>query len=62
MNYSKVLVKIEDKKECKILKELLKDRYKVVLYTVDTKEVKLNKDGLFEEDDDVIISTSSIQN
>ena len=62
MNYSKVLVKIEDKKECKILKELLKDRYKVVLYTADTKEVKLNKDGLFEEDDDVIISTSSIQN
>ena len=24
MNYDKVLVKIEDKKECKILKELLK--------------------------------------
>ena len=62
MNYDKVLVKIEDKKECKILKELLKDRYKVALYTDDTKEIKLNEDGLFDEDVDVIISTSSIQN
>ena len=26
MSYDKVLVKIEDKKECKILKELLKER------------------------------------
>ena len=57
-----MLVKIEDKKECKILKELLKDRYKVASYTGDEKEVKLNKDDLFEEDFDVIISTSSIQN
>ena len=62
MKYDKVLLKIEDKKECKILKDLLKDRYKVALYTGDEKEVKLNKDGLFEEDVDVIISTSSIQN
>ena len=44
------------------MKELLKDKYKVALYTGDTKEVKLNNDGLFEEDVDVIISTSSIQN
>ena len=62
MKYDIVLLKIEDKKECKILKDLLKDRYKVALYTGDEKEVKLNKDGLFEEDVDVIISTSSIQN
>ena len=62
MNYDKVLVKIEDKKECKILKKLLKDRYKVALYTDDTKEIKLNEDGLFDEDVDMIISTSSIQN
>ena len=44
------------------MKNLLKDRYKVALYTGDNKEVKLNEDGLFEEDVDVIISTSSIQN
>ena len=44
------------------MKDLLKDKYKVALYTGDEKEVKLNKDGLFEEDVDVIISTSSIQN
>ena len=59
MKYDKALVKIEDKKECKILKEFLKDRYKVALYTGDEKEVKLNKDDMFEEDVDVIISTSS---
>ena len=34
MNYNKVLVKIKDKKECKILKEQLKDRLKTTLYTV----------------------------
>ncbi|KAK8898244.1 hypothetical protein M9Y10_000522 [Tritrichomonas musculus] len=62
MNYDKVLVKIEDKKECKRLKNCLKDRYKVALYTGDSKEVKLNEDGIFEEDVDVVISTSSIQN
>ena len=62
MNYDKVLVKIKDKKECKILKELLKDRYKIALSKGDTKEVKLNEDSWFEENDDVIISTSSIQN
>ncbi|KAK8848133.1 hypothetical protein M9Y10_019189 [Tritrichomonas musculus] len=53
MNYDKVLVKIEDKKECKRLKNCLKDRYKVALYTGDSKEVKLNEDGIFEEDVDV---------
>ena len=62
MYYDKILVKIEDKKECKKLRELLKDKYKVALYTGDDKEVKLNEDGLFETDVDVIISTSSIQN
>ncbi len=62
MKYDKVLVKIEDKKQCKLLKEMLKYRYKVALYTGDNKEVKLNEDGLFDEDVDVIISTSSIQN
>ena len=59
---TKVLIKIEDKKECKILKELLKDRYKVALYAGDTKEINLNEDGLFDENVDVVISTSSIQN
>ncbi|KAK8848183.1 hypothetical protein M9Y10_019239 [Tritrichomonas musculus] len=62
MDYDKVFVKIEDKKECKKLKNCLKDRYKVALYTGDSKEVKLNEDGIFEEDVDVVISTSSIQN
>ena len=62
MYYDKILVKIEDKKECKKLRELLKDKYKVALYTGDDKEVKLNEDGLFETNVDVIISTSSIQN
>ena len=62
MKYDTAIVKIEDKKECKIFKELLEDRYKVALYTGDNKEVKLNEDCLFEEDIDVIISTSSIQN
>lgn len=51
MNCDRIFVKIKDKKECKALKELLKDRCKVVLNT-----------GLFEIDKDVIISTSSIQN
>ena len=32
------------------------------MYTGDTKEIKLNEDGLFGEYVDVIISTSSIQN
>ena len=41
MKYDKMLVEIEDKKECNILKELLKDRYKVALYAGNTKEVKL---------------------
>lgn len=40
----------------------LKDRYQVALYTGDNKEVKLNEDWLFEEDINVIISISSIQN
>ena len=62
MNYDKILGKIEDKKEYKILKELLKDRYKVALNTCDTKEVKLNEYGLFKEDLKVIQSTSSIKN
>ena len=43
MKYDKVLVKIEDTKECKILKELLKDRCKVALYTGDEKEAKIKK-------------------
>ena len=37
MKYDKMLVEIEDKKECNILKELLKDRYKVALYAGNTK-------------------------
>ncbi|KAK8900271.1 hypothetical protein M9Y10_002594 [Tritrichomonas musculus] len=41
MNYDKVLVKIEDKKQCKLLRDCLKDRYKVALYTADDKEIKL---------------------
>ena len=53
MNYDKILVKIEDKKQCK----LLKDRYKIDLYTANDKEVKLTN-GLFDTNFDVIISTS----
>lgn len=45
-----------------ILKNCLNDRYKVVLYTGDNKEIKLNEDGLFDENVVVIISTSSIKN
>lgn len=44
MNYDKILVKIEDKNEDKILK----DRYKVALYTTDSKEVKLLKMDCFK--------------
>lgn len=62
MNYDKILGKIEDKKLCKILKELLKDRCKVGFYTAYNKEFRLIEDRLFEEDIDVIISTSFIQN
>lgn len=45
-----------------ILKNCLNDRYKVALYTGDNKEIKLNEDGLFDENVVVIISTSSIKN
>ena len=62
MKYDEILVKIEDKKECKLLKESLKNRYKVALYTSEDKETKLNENGMFETDVDVIISTYSIQN
>ena len=62
MNYDKVLVKIENKKECDRLKNYLKDRYKVALYTGENKEIKLNEAGLFEEYVDVVMSTSFIQN
>ena len=48
MNYDKVLVKIEDQNECKVLRDFLKDRYKVALYTDDDKEIVLNEDGLFD--------------
>ena len=40
----------------------MEDKYKVALYTGNDKEVKLNEDGLFEADVDVILSTSSMQN
>ena len=46
MNYDFVLINLEDKEECKILKELLKVIYKIALYTADNKEVRLNEDGL----------------
>lgn len=62
MKYDKILMKIEDKKECNLLKESLKNRYKVALYTSEDKETKLNENCMFETDLDVIISTSSIQN
>ena len=55
-------MKIEDKKECNLLKESLKNRYKVALYTSEDKETKLNENCMFETDVDAIISTSSIQN
>lgn len=62
MNYNNVLVKIEDKKQRMILRDCLKDRFKVALYKSDDKEVKLTEDGLFDTNADVVISTSSIQN
>lgn len=62
MYYNKILVKIENNKECEILMDLLKNRYIVALYKVDYKEVKLSKDGFFEADVEFIILTSSIQN
>lgn len=49
MNYDKVLVKIEDKKECKRFKNCMNDRYNVALYTGNSKKVKLNEDEIFEE-------------
>ena len=66
-DYDKILIKIEDKKECRLLKDLLSHKYKVVLYNADDKETVLNDNGHFEcnesnESIDIIISTSSIQN
>ena len=43
LSYSKVSVKIEDKKECKRLKELLKDRYTAMLYAGDNKRLSWMK-------------------
>lgn len=45
MKYDKILVKIEDKKECKLLKESIKNRYKVALHMSEDKEAKLNENG-----------------
>lgn len=62
MNYNKVLVKIKNKKECKVLKEQLKDRLKTALYIVVGKEARLDEDWKYKEFADAIIYTSSIQN
>lgn len=62
MNYDKILVKIDDKIECNLLRNCLKERCKVALYAADDKDTKLNEDGLFYKNADVVISTSSIQN
>ena len=43
-------IKKESKKECKWLRNCLKDRYIVALYTGDDKEVRLNEDWLLESD------------
>ena len=50
------------KKECKALRDCLKDRYKIALYRAEDKEIVLNEDELFDKNVDVAISTSSIQN
>ena len=62
MNFDKILVKTENKKECKIMKEykIMKDRNKVSLYTGENKEVKLNEDGLFDEYVDAMIHYISL--
>ena len=62
MNYEKILVKIKDTKDFQTLKELSKNKCKVSLNTGDDKEVKLNEDGLYENDVDVNMSTSFIRN
>lgn len=41
MYYNKIVVEIEDKKEYKIIKDLLKDRYKAAFYTANDNVVKL---------------------
>ena len=53
MKYDKILVKMEDKKECKLLKESFKKRYKVALYTPEDKQIKPNEDGMFETSIDI---------
>ena len=64
--FEKCLVKIEDKKLCKKLKDKLELRYKVFLYNGDKKEVELDKNGKFTltnggSNIDIVISTSCIQ-
>ena len=44
-----------------MLKELLKDRYKVALYKVYEKEVELNENVQLEEDAIIILFISSIK-
>ena len=53
MKYLKMLVRIEDKKECKILKE----RYKVALYTGDDK-VELECRSIISDEDAAYLSKS----
>ena len=61
--YDKILIKIEDKKECEELKKAINDEFKKAIYNADKKEVEISNEGKFANPDDVdiIIATSCIQ-
>lgn len=62
-NYDKILIKIEDKKECERIKECINNELIKALYNSDKKEVEISDEGKFvnPEDVDIIIATSCIQ-
>ncbi len=62
-NYDKILIKIEDKKECERIKECINNELIKALYNSDKKEVEISDEGKFvnPEDVDIIIATSYIQ-
>lgn len=62
-NYDKILIKVEDKKECENIKKEIYDTFKKALYYSDKKEVEISEQGTFinPSDVDVVIATSCIQ-
>ena len=62
-NYDKILIKIEDKKECERIKECINNELIKALYNSDKKEVEISDESKFvnPEDVDIIIATSCIQ-